>query len=192
MDEDKHGEAIPLLQKLYLNNPLEFRFGIQLANCLRATGRNADLKALLKDFKGRWLVASAAAKKRLKSVVQLTRERKAAWDDLKKQDDENTDEDAIPLAKLDAHGKPKLFDDDELWVIRKLRATARGNPQALDFLAATIASAEGDFEEAARLLEAAKLTKSPKPGFQFQVGNVYLGLEQYTDCLLYASPSPRD
>ena len=181
MDEDKHGEAIPLLQKLYLNNPLEFRFGIQLANCLRATGRNADLKALLKDFKGRWLVASAAAKKRLKSVVQLTRERKAAWDDLKKQDDENTDEDAIPLAKLDAHGKPKLFDDDELWVIRKLRATARGNPQALDFLAATIASAEGDFEEAAKLLEAAKLTNSPKPGFQFQVGNVYLGLEQYKE-----------
>ena len=181
MDEDKHGEAIPLLQKLYLNNPLEFRFGIQLANCLRATGRNADLKALLKDFKGRWLVASAAAKKKLKNVAQLTRERKAAWDDLKKQDDENTDEDATPLAKLDPHGKPKLFEDDELWVIRKLRATARGNPQALDFLAATVASAEGDFEEAAKLLEAAKLTKSPKPGFQFQVGNVYLGLEQYTE-----------
>ena len=181
MDEDKHGEAIRLLQKLYLDNPLEFRFGIQLANCLRATGRNADLKALLVDFKGRWLVAAAAAKKKLKSVAQLARERKAAWKELKEQDDENPDKDAPPLAKLTPQGKPKLFEDDELRVIQKLRVTARGNPQALDFLAATVASAEGDFEEAAKLLEAAKLTKSTKPGFQFQVGNVYVGLERYEE-----------
>ena len=181
MDEGKHGEAIPLLQNLYLNNPLEFRFGIQLANCLRATGRNADLKALIADLKGRWLVASTAAKKKLQSVAELAHERKAAWIDLKKQDDENPDKDTPTLAKLNNQGKPKLFEDDELQVIRSLRATAQGNPQTLDFLAAIVASAEGDFQQAAKLLEAAKLMKSPKPEFQFHVGNVYVGLEQYEE-----------
>ena len=181
MDEDKHGEAIPLLQNLYLNNPLEFRFGVQLANCLRATGRNADLKALIADLKGRWLVAAAAAKEKLKGITELAQERKAAWIELKKQDDENPDKDAPALAKLNNQGKPKLFEDEELKVISNLRATARGNPQTLDFLAATVASAEGDFQLAAKLLEAAKLTKSPKPGFQFHVGNVYVGLKQYKE-----------
>ena len=183
MDEDKHGESIPLLQNLYLNNPLEFRFGLQLASCLRATGRNSDLKALLTDLKGRWLVASAAAKKKLEGIMKLRSERKAAWEELKKLDDENTDENAITLAKLDSRGKPKLFEDDELRIIQKLRVTARGNPQSLDFLAATVASAEGDFEEAAKLLEAAELTKSSKPGFQFHVGNVYVGLKKYDEAV---------
>ena len=85
------------------------------------------------------------------------------------------------MAKLNNQGKPKLFEDEELKVISNLRATARGNPQTLDFLAATVASAEGDFQLAAKLLEAAKLTKSPKPGFQFHVGNVYVGLKQYKE-----------
>ena len=181
MDEDKHGEAIPLLQRMYLAYPLEFRFGIQLANCLRATGRNADLKALLADLKGRWLTASKTAKEKLKAVTELAAERKAGWEELKKQDDENTDENAPPLARLNAQGKPKLFEDDELRVINQLRAIARGNPQTLDFLAATVASAEGDFQAALDLLEAAKLTKSTEPGFQFHMGNIYVGLKQFEE-----------
>ena len=179
MDEDKYGEAIPLLQTLYLNYPLEFRFGIQLANCLRATGRNAELKMLLPDLKERWRLASTAAKEKLVGVVQLGKERKAAWDELKKLDDENTDENAPTLARLDPIGNPKLFEDDESAVIRKLRAIAGVSLKTLSFLEAAVASADGDFEKAAKLLEAAKLTKTTRPGFQYQAGNVFLGLEQY-------------
>ena len=73
MDEDKHGEAIPLLQNLYLNNPLEFRFGVQLANCLRATGRNADLKALIRISKdGGWLQL-LPLRKNSKALLSLLR-----------------------------------------------------------------------------------------------------------------------
>ena len=181
MDEEKHGEAIPLLQKLYMENPLEFRFGIQLANCLRATARNGDLKALIGDLNGRWKVASGAAREKLKGIAKLARERKAAWLDLKKQDEENADKDVLPMAKMTHQGKPKLFENDELAVIRKIRAVARGNPQTLDFLAATVAAAEGDFEQALEHLEAAKLTESPNPGFQFHLGNVFVGLERFED-----------
>ena len=179
MDEDKHGEAIPLLQNLYLNYPVEFRFGIQLANCLRATGRHAELKMLIPDMKARWQLASTAAKKKLEVIAQLGKERKAAWDELKKRDDENTDENAPTLARLNPIGEPKLFEDDEAAVVRKLRAIARVNPKTISFLESTVSSAEGDFETSAKLLEAAKLSKSPRPGYQFQAGNVFLGLEQY-------------
>ena len=92
MDEDKYGEAIPLLQKLYLENPLEFRFGVQLANCLRATARNEDLSSLIEDLKGRWLVAAGAAREKLRDIARLARERKGVWRKLKKLDDENTDD----------------------------------------------------------------------------------------------------
>ena len=181
MDEDKHGEAIPLLKKLYLENPLEFRFGIQLANCLRATARNEDLKALIKDLEGRWLVAAGAAREKLRDIAKLARERKAVWKKLKKLDDENTDENAVPLAMVTGQDKPKLFDENELKVIRNLRGIVRGNSQTLKFLAATVAAAEDDFQNALELLESAKLTKSANPGFQFQLGNVYLGLKKYED-----------
>ena len=179
MDEDKHGEAIPLLEKLYRENPIEFRFGIQLANCLRATARNGDLKALLADLKGRWLVAAKAARKKLSGIAQLARKRKLAWQELKKRDDQNTDENATPLAKFDPRGKPKLFESVEYAVIRNIRGIASGNPQALDFLAASVAAADGEFERALELLEAARLTKSPSAGFQFHVGNMYVSLEKY-------------
>ena len=181
MDEDKHGEAIPLLEKLYLENPLEFRFGVQLANCLRATARNVDLKALIEDLEGRWLVAAGAAREKLRDIAKLARERKAVWKKLKKLDDENTDENAVPLAMVTRQDKPKLFEENELKVIQNLRGIIRGNPQTLSFLGATVAAAEGDFQHALELLESAKLTKSGNPGFQFQLGNVYLGLEQYDD-----------
>ena len=181
MDEDKFGDAIPLLQNLYLENPLEFRFGIQLANCFRATARKEDLKVLIDDLKARWLVAAGAAKKKLQSIAQLARQRKAAWKKLKKQDDETTDENAMPLATTNLNGTPKLFEEAEMHVIRNLRATARGNPQTLDFLAATVAAAEEDFQRALEFLESARQTRSPNPVFQFQLGNVYLGLKQYKD-----------
>ena len=179
MDEDKHGEAIPLLQKLYLENSLEFRFGIQLANCLRATARTADLKALIGDLKGRWLVASKAAQKKLKGIMEISEERKAAWEKLKEYDEKNTAKGAIPLARVTGQGKPKLFEEGELLVIKHLRSIAKGSPQILEFLSANVAAAEGDFQHALERLEAAKLTKLPDAMFQFQVGNMYVGLQQY-------------
>ena len=178
MDEDKHGEAIPLLQNLYINNLLEFRFGVQLANCLRATNRSADLKVLIADLKQRWKIAADAGRKKLKGVAELARERKAAWKKLK-QRDENAAEGVAPLAKTTRGGRPKLFEQDEQKVIGNLRGIIRGNPQTLDILAANLAAAEGDFEQALELLESAELTKASNPGFQFQIGNMYVGLQQY-------------
>ena len=182
MDAGMHGEGIPLLLNLYKNYPLEFRFGIQLANCLRAMGRVNDLETVVDDLNQRWRVAAEEARKRVGELTLISKERREHWRELKKIDDENADDDSrLKLAKVDAAGKPKIWEDHEAHAIRKIRSVARGNPQTLDFLAATIASSKGDFETALAHLENAKLTKSENPGFQFHVGIVYLELGRFED-----------
>ena len=179
MDAGMYGDAIPLLLELYKNYPLEFRFGIQLANSLRAMGRINDLETIVNDLNARWRVASSEARKRMKDVAALAKERREHWKELKKIDDENEGDETKPkLAKFEANGKPKIWEEQEHHAIRKIRSVARGNPQTLDFLSATIASSKEDFESSLKYLEKAKLTKSENPGFQFQVGNVYLGLNR--------------
>ena len=182
MDAGMHGEAVPLLVELYKQFPLEFRFGIQLANCLRSMERNIELKNLVKDLNNRWRVAAVEAKARLKEILESGRERKKQWEELKKIDDENKDDpDAPRLAQVTPDGKPLLFEENERHGIRRLRAIARGNPQTLDFLAATVASAAGEFEEALEFLEQSNITQSKNPGFLFHVGNVYVGLNRFED-----------
>ena len=182
MDAGMYGEAIPLLLNLYKNYPLEFRFGIQLANSLRAMGRINDLETIVNDLNARWRVASSEARKRMKDIAALAKERRDHWKELKKIDDENEGDEAKPkLAKVEANGKPKIWEEQEHHAIRKIRSVARGNPQTLDFLSATIASSKEDFENSLKYLEKAELTKSENPDFQFQVGNVYLGLNRFEE-----------
>ncbi len=183
MDAGMHGEATPLLLQLYQDHPLEFRFGIQLANCLRAMNRNQDLERLVNDLNGRWRIASEEAKKRIGDVAKVAKTRKEQWQEMKVIDEQHKDDDVRPprLARVNAAGKPLLFNDVENHSIRKLRSIARGNPQTLDFLSATIAISKGDFEQALEYLDKAGLTKSENPGFLFHVGNVYLGLQRFQD-----------
>ena len=181
MDADMHGEAIPLLNRLYCENPLEFRFGIQLCNCLNAMGRISELEQVIEHLNSSWRVAATEAKKKIREIAKISRERRAHWRELKKIDDENDDPDQPRLAQVNAEGKPKLFEEHERNAIRKLRGVARGNPQTLDFLAAVAAVSKNDFEGALEHLERAELTQSKNPGFQFHVGNVYLGLNRLDD-----------
>ena len=183
MDAGMHGEAIPILLSLYQEYPLEFRYGIQLANCLRATGRFNDLEVVINDLNGRWRVASTVARKRFKEFVKIGKERKQEWLELKKIDEQNEKDgiEAAKLAKISPAGRPIIFNDAENFAFRKLRSVSRGNPQTLDFLAASVATSKGDFETALELLERAKADESQNPGLLFHVGNVYIGLKRYAD-----------
>ena len=183
MDGGLHGEAIPLIIDLYNRFPLEFRFGLQLANCLKAMNRLDELELLIEDLNSRWRVASEMARNRLREVAQEARERRKQWKKLKELEEENekTGQDAVKLARRDPRGRPVLFSDSEKSKIRKIRSVARGNPHVLDFLSATVAAIRSDFEKALDLLESAEQSKTRNPGFQFQLGNVYLGLNRIDD-----------
>jgi len=88
---------------------------------------------------------------------------------------------ACHAARVNNQGKPILFDNNEQLLIRKLRSVSRGNPQTLDFLSATVAIGEGDFELALELMERAKKTQTEDSSFQYHMGNVYVGLHRLED-----------
>ena len=181
MDADMHGEAIPLLHRLYCDNPLEYRFGIQLCNCLYAMSRFEELEKLIGHLNSSWRVAADVAKVRIRDTAKLVKERKAHWRELKKLDDENDEPGQPRLAQSTPSGQPILLEESEKAAVKKLRGIAKGNPQTLDFLAAVASVARNDFEAALEHLERAGITQSRNPGFQFQVGNVYLGLKRIDD-----------
>lgn len=183
MDGSRFGEAIPLLNKLYNRYPLEFRFGLQLSNCLQAMNRKAELELLIDDLNGRWRNAQAVAKKKVGELAKISKERKLQFRELQKIDEENEAEgnEAPKLARRDAHGKPILFNQSENMAIRKIRAVARGNPQVLDFLSASIAASKGEFDQAVSHMEAAETSKSRNPMFHNQLGNFYLALKRHDD-----------
>ncbi|MDG1806422.1 MAG: alkaline phosphatase family protein [Pirellulaceae bacterium] len=181
MDAELHGEAAPILLELYQNYPLEFRFGIQLAACFRALDESVNLKLLLQDMNDRWRKGAEIAKDRIRDFAVIAKERRDHWKELKKLEDEESDSELSKIARVDRRGRPILFNDNENLLIRKLRSIAKGNPQTLDFLSATVAASEGDFENALALMERARLTDTTEPAFQFQLGSVYISLNRLED-----------
>ena len=141
------------------------------------------MENLVNDLNARWRVATVEARERIREIAKIAKERRENWKEMKEIDDANEEkgENRPQLAKVNSQGKPQLFDEQELSLIRKIRAVARGNPQTLDFLAAVIAAGRDDFESALQHLENAELTEAKNPGFLFHVGNVYLGLNRYED-----------
>ena len=185
MDAQLHGQAIPLFEKLYNDFPLEFRFGLQLCNALKAMNRMEELKELIDDLNSRWRIATQEAKKRLRQIRKVSKERRLQWREFKKLDEENEAQglDHPKLALKDQRGRPVLFSDPEKADIRKVRSVAKGNPGTLDYLAATVHAAGGEFESALELLQSAKESNGKYAGFLFQLGNVYLGLERVDDAI---------
>jgi len=181
MDADLHGKAAPLLIKLYQQFPIEFRYAIQLAACFRVLREDANLKLLLDDLNDRWAKASKVAKERIRELVIVAKERRDHWKELKKLENEADDQDLARIARVNSRGKPILFDSNEKLLIRKLRSVARGNPNSLDILAATVATNEGDFERALELMKRADAEKSHDPALHFHVGIVYISLDRLED-----------
>lgn len=186
MDAGMHGEAAALLAELYHDYPLEFRFGIQLAICLRSLGMTDELATIVDDLRNRWAKSAEEAQARLRAIADIARQRRSALaashstegttnsvgDQLSASNESNTEE--LPNAQ-------QLFSKAEQHVIRNLQAIARGNPQTLDYLAATVAMSRGDFDASLRYLESAEESQSRVPGFHLQVGENYLKLRRYDD-----------
>ena len=92
-------------------------------------------------------------------------------------DDANADESEVSkLAKVDRRGKPVLFSDDEMLLIRKLRSIAKVNPQSIAYLSSTAAAGSGDFEGALAFLTKAQSANRGQPNFHFHRGNILTSL----------------
>jgi tetratricopeptide (TPR) repeat protein len=166
MDAGRHGDAVPLLTALYMENPLEFRFGIQLAMCLQALGVVADLARLIDDLNGRWRLASEEARRRLQGIAEIAKERRAA---------------RSHATDPGVRSERPIFSEAESRVVRSLRAVARGNPGTLDYLAGCVATARKEFGRALEHFKRADRSQSLMPGFHIQLGEAYLRLERLTE-----------
>ena len=183
MDGGRHGDAAPILAKLYRDNPLEFRFGIQLALCCRALEMIDALAQIVDDLNNRWRIAAASARRRLQDIEKIARQRMP--EGMTRYDELAIDGDpveSIPAkATPELTARPDVFSAEEKKVIRELRAIARGNERTLDFLGASVALARADSPRALELLELAAESNSEVPGYHLQMGDTYLRLERGAD-----------
>ncbi|MCX2979862.1 tetratricopeptide repeat protein [Halieaceae bacterium IMCC14734] len=183
MNAQRFGDAIPLLVTLYEAQPLEFRFGIQLAMCLQALGHVEELADTVADIRQRWLQAATVCRERLTDIAADARERReqhrALMDDLAKARE--------PTGAVAEHDKQspaeKLFTLEEQRVIKKLRSIARGNVSALDYMDGWVAVARGDDKAALALLKLAGERQSGAAGYHYQLGECYRRLRRYRKAL---------
>lgn len=161
MDDSRHGDAAEILVELFDEWPSEHRFGIQLAMCFRALDRIADLRALTEDLSTRRRAEAEAAGERFKEVVAKLREDRQA----KKE----AGEEVPPL------GPPQRM------ALRKLRAAARFNPAAIDYLWGYALAAEGKSREAIERLRKAESPGAARAGLSLQIGEAYLQLRRTAD-----------
>jgi predicted Zn-dependent protease len=170
-DAGRHGDALPILIRLYTDYPLEFRFGIQLALSLQALGRPADMGRVVEDMGRRWARAAELAAERLQTIRGIAAERRAARG-LAELDAGDAE------AEADAEANAPVFNERERRVVRELRAIARGNRRSLDYLAAAAATAQGQHAEALEHLERARQSETQVPGFHIQLGETYRRLRR--------------
>lgn len=163
MDAGMHGSAAELLVELYRKFPLEFRFGLRLALCLQTTGQIAQMSEIVEHMDATWRVAAGKAKQRIRDFLRKVSERV----------EEGKAEGSTDLTQRD------LISEMENTTLRQLRAIARGNPETIEYLFASIAVALEDPETALARLENARQSANASPNFHLQVGNAYLALGRY-------------
>jgi arylsulfatase A-like enzyme/Flp pilus assembly protein TadD len=176
MDADRNGDAEPLLEDLYARYPLEFRFAVKLAICYRALDRTDKLAPLVEQLRTRRRSQAEAARGRLREFAEVARKRR----DLRGE--RGTEKDLLADANNES-GEPRvsLFNDQERESIRELRALAKVNLAAIDFLAGYIHVADGNPDQALEHLLEAEKADVPRPGLHLQIGEAYLKLHRWKD-----------
>lgn len=194
IDAGMHPKAAELLSELYRDNPLEFRFGMRLALCLQVMERPEAMAEVVAHLDANWRRASEEARTRLEAIATLGKERHAAR---KLTSDETAEAAGAAVdAEIEAVAEAPDDDDDtnaaqepagalfsapERQVIQRLSAIARGNPQALDYMASSVAMARGDRDAALEHLVKAREAESHAPGFHVQLGNAFLSQARLED-----------
>jgi len=152
IDAGLHGEAVPILTRLFEQWPDEFRFGIELAHCCQAIGQASNSLPLLIDIFARKKCKAE------KAEVELSHLRKQI---------EESDNKKEKLQEL----QPK---------IRELLKKTLQNPYGTAYLLGVAYHAVGDYTKALEYFEEAEICKngSTFASLYVQKGGVYEGLKK--------------
>ena len=152
MDAGRHGDAVPLLERLMEKFPEEDRFGTQLFFCFQVLERIPDARRVIEK-----LMADK------KETVQ-----KSATE-LRKWHEENKDK------------KPEDLTDQERHKLQRLRTKASRNPFMLNYLMGSLLFLEGDEQGALRFLERAEKADQSLPGLYIKIGTVYMQMGRWPE-----------
>ena len=146
-----------------IQGALEFRFGIQLALCLKALDRIDDLARVVTDLRSRWQRASERARQHLADIADIANERRARWKQL------GNEHDTVTLESV----RDRLFTKEERDVIRDLRTISKGNPHTLDYLDGWVAMGRKDYQLALAAFSKANVGDGVGTGHLFQMAEAY-------------------
>lgn len=193
MDADRYEEARTLLEELYEQDPGQYRFGIQLAMCLRALEDPATLRQLVERITRQREQDACEARDELRRLADELRARSreraaegagADADDgePRDRDADEADPDALPDARqtpLD----PQLLEPAERARWRELRGLAQVRVFDLEYLLAWACLAEDRPLDALAHLKKAEAAEPTRPGLPIQIGEAYLQARRPTDAL---------
>lgn len=188
MDADRYVEARELLEHLYDEDPSEYRYGIQLAMCLRALEEPAALRGLVERITKQRQEDAVEARKSLRRFADEWRSRARA-------ERAETSEGSATVGPSDPgeegagpHAEPtpldpKLLDEAERAEWRRLRGLAQVRPFDLEYLLGWVYLAEGRAQEALEHLQKAEQAEPTRPGLPIQIGEAYLQLRRPADAV---------
>ena len=165
MDAQQHLKAVPILEELYRDYPLEHRFAMQTAQCYRALGWQRSLRILTEKMHARRVAEADEARGALDAMKQTVETRKT-----EAQTRGQTVEDAW-----------SLLDEKERKEWLRLRSAAEIRPYDSAFLRGYVEAADGNHTAAVAYLREAEQANPRRPGLHLSIGEAYLRLKQPDD-----------
>ena len=171
MDADRYADARGILEELHDEEPSAYRFGIQLAMCLRALDEPAALRRLVEGITEQRKADAVEARKGLRRLADELRarhaERAGETGQAEGKTGEEEDGERTPL-------DPSLFEESERREWMRLRGLALLRTFDLEYLLGWVCLAEGRPGEALEHLKKAEEAEPTRPGLPIQIGEAYL------------------
>jgi len=160
MDGERHGDAIPILERLLVAAPLQYRFGLHLALCYQALRRVAEMRTLVERLIALRQEAADRARRQLRRYQDEGKRRTLAQDE--------DDGDPTPV-----------FQASEQQTIQRLTSESQIRIFPLDYLMGHVCLMEGNADEALLYFAKAERADPRRPGLHIQIGEAHLALERW-------------
>jgi len=167
MDADQYQQAVPILDKLYREQPDQFRFGVQLALCYRALRQVTALRELVESM------SKARREAADKASVELLQRQQELREQQRSDGTIGADDDIDYKALSEVDGK----------AVNDLQLVARFSLHDLEYLMGWVLTAEGKPEGALEHLRRAARSPQQRPGLHIQIGETLISLRRWPEAL---------
>ncbi|MEZ6097195.1 MAG: alkaline phosphatase family protein [Pirellulaceae bacterium] len=178
MDAGQFQNAVEPLAELYRTNSSQYRYGIQLAMCLKSLNQVDALETLVAQLNETRRHDSAIATEKLSRYESLIRDRRADRVEKLKADPsllkQFPEKDRKRVLAID-----NLLTLNELKEFSEVQGLANATNFALDFLQGYALIGKGKYHEGLALLNDAIRKGGPRPSFLGLVGETLLTLKDY-------------